>query len=336
MKTRWLPYLLLLLVSGTPSLYGQSPVPDDAFFLDWGKRFNQAWMRPDTIALHELLSDDMLITLSWSGGIIEHTKTSFISESLRDISFEFQGLVSGKTTPYFYSKDSLAVRRSKDGNTVWLLQNYFHKDKWKQSTQMMQDSGIITMQTTFQSNSGKWRPVASFINNITLKKTNPWGCLSHAVDVSTLEGKRIRLQAAVKTAVEGSGSASLWARIDKKNEEVGFFDNMSDRSISSKEWAIYKIEGMVDIGADSLHFGGCLTTPGTAWFDDFQLEVEESAGKWMPVALNNGGFEAAGDIGKRPIAWLGNVFRFSNFTTSFSTDAPFRGKQSFEISGKPE
>ncbi len=336
MKKILAPLLSLLLWSSAGASLFAQPDPGDAYFMDWGKRFNHAWMKLDTLAFEHLLSDDILITVCGQTGIEEQSKSDFLHRIKLGIAARYNGLIWGKSSPFFYAPDTLAIRRSKDGRTVWLLQNYYYKEEWLQNNRMVQDSGIISMQTTFLTSGGKWQPIAAFINVIPLKKTSSWACLSRAEDVSALEGKRFRLRAAVKTAVQDGGSANLWARVDKKNGDLGFFDNMNDRSITGKEWEVYTIEGKVDAGADSLYFGGCLTVPGTAWFDEFQLEVEESPGKWKPIFLQNGNIEAVDRSGRRPIAWVGNVFRLPNFSTAFATDSPFKGNNSFEISGKAE
>lgn len=330
----FLLFLSLALFFGLATLSAQNDT-DNAYFLDWGIRLNKAWMTEDSAGLNALLSDDMLITLCWRGGIQEITKPSFVSRVTYSIGDEYRCIFWGKSTPYFYSKDTLSVRRSKDGNTVWVLQNHFYKEEWKENNRMKQDSGIISMQTTFQQSGGQWKPVAAFINNLELKLTNNWGCFAHSVDISAFEDKSFRMQAAVKTAVQEDGYAVLWARVDKKDGGLGFFDNMMDRPVKSGDWNIYKIQGKVDAAADSLFLGGCLSVPGTAWFDDFLLEVETSPGQWKKIDLNNSGFETEEFTGTAISGWTDNG-RFTNFTFKFTENKPFKGKYALEITGRPE
>jgi hypothetical protein len=336
MKTILTLLSCLLLICAATTTSPAQPATGDAYFTDWGKRFNRAWMKLDTVALAQLLPDDMVMTVCGQTGIEVITANAFVSRIKFGAVAGYNGLTWGKTSPYFYSEDTLSIRRLKSDHTVWLLQNHYYKEEWRENNLMVQDSGIISMQTTFQEKGGAWLPIASFINVIPLKKTGSWGCMTRSFDCTEYQGKRFRLQAAVRASVRDAGHATLLVRVDRKNGETGFFDGMTDRHITSPEWTVYKIEGKLDADADSLFFGGCVVTPGTAWFDEFLLEVEETPGKWMPIALENNDFETNDPKSDRPPGWLGKVFIYINFKTAYSTLKPFRGKYALEISGKPE
>jgi C-terminal processing protease CtpA/Prc len=101
------------------------------------------------------------------------------------------------------------------------------------------------------------------------------GNISQTVDAAPFRGKRVRLSAAIRVdGTSGAGSAYLWLRSDLKNASAsGFFDNMADRPVISKDWAYYEIVGDIEDQADKLRFGLMLLGNGSAWLDDLTLEV---------------------------------------------------------------
>ena len=101
------------------------------------------------------------------------------------------------------------------------------------------------------------------------------GNVSQTVDAAPFRGKRVRLRAAIRVdGNSGAGSAYLWLRSDLKNAgATGFFDNMADRPVISKDWAYYEIVGDIEDQADKLRFGLMLLGNGPAWLDDLTLEV---------------------------------------------------------------
>ena len=71
-----------------------------------------------------------------------------------------------------------------------------------------------------------------------------WSAFTQRVDVKIYKGKRFRLQAAVKVhLMDSSAQAAIWARVDRPDRKRGFFYNMADRPIRSKDWQLYAIEG---------------------------------------------------------------------------------------------
>src|SRR5262249_34841018 len=61
-----------------------------------------------------------------------------------------------------------------------------------------------------------------------------FGNIMQFFDATPFIGKTVRYRAAVR--VEGSGRAQLWMRVDRKEKQMGFFDNMDDRPINSSQW----------------------------------------------------------------------------------------------------
>ncbi|WP_316797395.1 S41 family peptidase [Pedobacter agri] len=93
----------------------------------------------------------------------------------------------------------------------------------------------------------------------------------------TFEGKKIEIKGYVKTENVSKGYAGLWARIDDKNIQSIAFDNMQDRGISgTTDWKQYSIE--LDYKSEdvrTLHIGGLLVGEGKAWFDHFEVFIDD-------------------------------------------------------------
>ncbi|MES1181701.1 MAG: hypothetical protein ABUL44_02805, partial [Flavobacterium sp.] len=68
-----------------------------------------------------------------------------------------------------------------------------------------------------------------------------WTSFVQSVDASFLKKKtRFKVSASVKAVIIDSTSwAGIWARVDNKDGENGFFDNMQDRPIRLNEWRNY-------------------------------------------------------------------------------------------------
>ena len=53
-----------------------------------------------------------------------------------------------------------------------------------------------------------------------------------------LRGKTIRLRGQVRASSrDGTGTGALWLRVDRPNQQMGFFDNMSNRPIRDPAWS---------------------------------------------------------------------------------------------------
>jgi hypothetical protein len=119
-----------------------------------------------------------------------------------------------------------------------------------------------------------WRYMGAGMNATTegaqgpykAKRTNRAIQLPPAVDgvvtmtqmtpADSLRGKTIRLRASVRTVAGPSpAGAALWLRVDRPNQQMGFFDNMMDRPIRDASWRQYAIEGPVADDATNVAFG---------------------------------------------------------------------------------
>lgn len=107
---------------------------------------------------------------------------------------------------------------------------------------------------------------------------------SKSIDAGSYLNKEFIFRSKVKL-INGDGNGHLWARVDKKDKEMGFFDNMDDRPIISKEWKTYEIKGRIDSTAAFLHIGAFLSGAGELWVDDMTLEVNDK-GEWKEVYRN--------------------------------------------------
>ncbi|QSB27457.1 DinB family protein [Flavobacterium sp. CLA17] len=132
--------------------------------------------------------------------------------------------------------------------------------------------------------------------------SSDWMAFSQTIDIQTPVKKKFKLIASAKVeTTEPKAWSGIWARVDNKNDEVGFFDNMGERPIKSKDWQSYTVEGTIDENSKSLTFGGLGSYNGKFYFDKFQLFIENAKGVFEPVTLLNSGFETPvnnGDIPK--------------------------------------
>jgi hypothetical protein len=91
-----------------------------------------------------------------------------------------------------------------------------------------------------------------------------FGNLMQSVSAEPYRGRTIRYSAdvSVEPADEESYGA-LWLRVDGPGTTIGFFDNMQNRPIKSKEWHRYEIVATVGEKAEWINFGAMLMGAGT-------------------------------------------------------------------------
>jgi hypothetical protein len=111
----------------------------------------------------------------------------------------------------------------------------------------------------------------------TIHSNDPVGPNGHAflyqyADAKPYRGKKFRLRSAVRAKVSGlPDGAGLLARVHNTNNGTCFLDNMTDRRVTSGEWAYYEITGPVCAEADNIEPGLQLRGSGVAWVDDVTL-----------------------------------------------------------------
>ena len=133
---------------------------------------------------------------------------------------------------------------------------------------------------------------------VAIASIDGFATVMQTVPAQSLRGKTIRLRGLVRaTSREASAGAALWLRVDRSNQQMGFFDNMGNRPIRDPDWREYAIEGPVAEDATSLAFGVMASGAVTADFETINLAVRGADGSWTPMAVDDGGFEAAADAG---------------------------------------
>jgi hypothetical protein len=119
--------------------------------------------------------------------------------------------------------------------------------------------------------------------------------MMQTIPATDLRGKTIRFRGKVRAdAHGGTGAEALWLRVDRSNQPMGFFDNMSNRPIREASWNDYAIEGPVADDATAIAFGVMASGGVVADFDAIEISIRGSDGQWTPVSVKDPGFEADG------------------------------------------
>lgn len=132
--------------------------------------------------------------------------------------------------------------------------------------------------------------------------SSDWTSFNQTIDIQSSVKKKFKVIASVRVeSTDPKSWAGVWARVDTKNDEDGFFDNMNDRPVKSKEWQSYTVEGTIDENSKSLSFGGLCLYNGKFYFDKFELLIENAKGVFEPLVVLNSSFETPiknGDLPK--------------------------------------
>lgn len=101
-----------------------------------------------------------------------------------------------------------------------------------------------------------------------------FGVATATFPVGAAAGKRVRFSGFIKTEDVTDGFAGLWCRVDGASGVLAF-DNMQNRGIKgTTDWREYSIELPVAANATNINFGALFPGKGTAWFDDFKVELD--------------------------------------------------------------
>ncbi|CAL2077611.1 conserved membrane hypothetical protein [Tenacibaculum sp. 190524A05c] len=166
-----------------------------------------------------------------------------------------------------------------------------------------------------------------------------WAPFSQNIEVNVDTIKKFKLIAFAKVeTTDKKAKTGLWARVDNKEGKGrrGFFDNMSDRPITSNKWKSYTIQGVIDQDSKKLNFGGICYNNGKFYFDKFELYIEDDNGEYQPIAIKNSSFEAKIEDQTIP-EWnmgisKGKPYRVKEFSISSSNDSE-DGQYSLLIEG---
>jgi len=119
-----------------------------------------------------------------------------------------------------------------------------------------------------------------------------WTSFTQTIDVQAHKEVNFKLTGKIKVITEDpEGVAGLWTRVDNKNKETGFFDNMMDRPATSENWTAYTIEGSFDQEAKTLSIGGLCMRNGDFYFDDLKLLIQDENGNFVEAPIQNASFE---------------------------------------------
>ncbi len=167
--------------------------------------------------------------------------------------------------------------------------------------------------------------------NVIVSGGSGFGTITQGIGAVPFRGKEVRFRARVKTRVEGFGNqGQLWLRVDREAGQRGFFDNMADRPIISKDWKEYEIIGRVDDDAVQIFLGCFLHGSGQVWADDLRLAVKNRKNEWETVPIRNPGFEEE-DKAHNPTGWS---FAPSGYSIEVTEEHPFKGKKCLMIESK--
>ena len=164
-----------------------------------------------------------------------------------------------------------------------------------------------------------------------------WTSFVQTIDISLKSAKKFKLTGSLKVnPTDDKAWAGLWARVDTKDGEPGFFDNMQDRKVRVNKWNEYTIEGTIDQNTKSLSFGGLCLYNGAFLFDNFNLFIEDDNGEFKQLNIANNNFEShiKNNIIKNwNEAIISNkTVRVKEFSITTSNDS-FSGKKSLLITG---
>ncbi len=108
----------------------------------------------------------------------------------------------------------------------------------------------------------------------TVEQPGLIGNLMQTLDATIYRNKTVRLSAALRADVPDNGSqVQMWLRIDNEDLSIGFFDRTEDRPVRTSDWQYTEIVTRVSQNAQYINLGAFLMGNGTAWLDDFQLEI---------------------------------------------------------------
>lgn len=120
-----------------------------------------------------------------------------------------------------------------------------------------------------------------------------WTYFTYTIKIKANKKLKFKLSADIKVEnIDKVAWGAIYTRVDTKNDEYGFFDNMRDRPVLSNEWKNYEINGHIDENSSKLVFGGICISNGKFYFDNFELYIENlQTGELEKTTINNHNFE---------------------------------------------
>jgi len=117
-----------------------------------------------------------------------------------------------------------------------------------------------------------------------------FGTLMQQIDITKYVGSKLSLSAYIKTN-HVKGWAGLWARLDNKDLEVLWFDNMQSKPIKgSTDWKKYETKFDIPKESVTLSLGVLLVGSGNVWINNVELnelsDNERKELKDLQIALD--------------------------------------------------
>lgn len=111
-------------------------------------------------------------------------------------------------------------------------------------------------------------------NSIAIEHSGekPWAGGWRYTIPAKYKGKKITLKGFIKTTDVTDGWAGLWISVKPKIS----YNNMKSYGVTgTTEWKLYEVDATLGEEASSIDFGGWLVGKGKAWFDKFELLIDD-------------------------------------------------------------
>lgn len=114
----------------------------------------------------------------------------------------------------------------------------------------------------------------NYVGKVISKEKTKFGCITYKIPANHI-GDSITLSGYIKYS-KVKGYVGLLLRIDGYNSKASLgFENMKKNKISgTSDWKRYSIKLPLSVNAKNIYIGGILVGIGTAWFDDFKVEID--------------------------------------------------------------
>jgi hypothetical protein len=105
---------------------------------------------------------------------------------------------------------------------------------------------------------------------------NDFGYVQQSFDATNFRGRQVRYRGWLRVDDPAKTRAQLFIRVDRSNEEVGFYDYSHQQPIRSRTWIRREIIGKVDPDAVRIIIGLMLGGRGAAYLAEPEFQLIES------------------------------------------------------------
>lgn len=158
-------------------------------------------------------------------------------------------------------------------NSTILAQNKYNLDfdDFNPEEQMMPNGWFKW--GNFKNITGEKSGAANYVGKVISDSNGKFGCITYMIPANYV-GATIILSGRMKHE-NVKGAVGLLMRIDGSNTTTLAFESMEKSKIEgTSDWKEYTIKLPYPSGAESIYVGGILSGKGTAWFDDFKIEID--------------------------------------------------------------